>query len=140
MEQRSAPTLILTVYRKLRAAVHIAEKDRRRPVWKQRLVVASLVSLDALLTLLIFSGASYLGQGAWGWGELLEVAVATIAPSVAVWVGLRAFLGLYPGYGLDCRGAQVWEGLRALHAHETENIWLMAGQGRSAGAPTRTIV
>lgn len=112
MEQRSAPTLILTVYRKLRAAVHIAEKDRRRPVWKQRLVVASLVSLDALLTLLIFSGASYLGQGAWGWGELLEVAVATIAPSVAVWVGLRAFLGLYPGYGLTAevpRYGKVYE-------------------------------
>jgi hypothetical protein len=36
MEQRSAPTLILTVYRKLRPAAHIAEKDRRRPVWKQQ--------------------------------------------------------------------------------------------------------
>jgi hypothetical protein len=34
-------------------------------------------------------------------GELTNVAVAIMGPSVAVWVGLRALLGLYPGNGLD---------------------------------------
>ncbi|MCA3748034.1 MAG: undecaprenyl-phosphate galactose phosphotransferase WbaP, partial [Rubrobacter sp.] len=40
-------------------------------------------------------------QGLWGRGGPSEVAVAAIAPSVGVWIGLRALLGLYPGYGLD---------------------------------------
>ena len=63
-------------------------------------MVGILVLSDALLALVVW-GAAYLAQGIWGRGELTEVAVATIAPSIAVWVGLRALLGLYPGYGLD---------------------------------------
>jgi hypothetical protein len=32
---------------------------------------------------------------------LTELAIATAVPAVALWVGLRASMGLYPGYGLD---------------------------------------
>jgi hypothetical protein len=50
---------------------------------------------------LVVWGAAYVGQSNWGGGELSGVAVAAIVPSVMVWVGLRASLGPYPGYGLD---------------------------------------
>jgi Undecaprenyl-phosphate galactose phosphotransferase WbaP len=70
-----------------------------RPVWKQRLVAAALVLSDALLALLVWEVASVL-QSVWGWHELSEVTIAAMAPTIAVWVGLRALLGLYPGYGL----------------------------------------
>jgi len=44
---------------------------------------------------------AYALQGVWGEGRVSEVARATTVPSIAVWIGLRALLGLYPGYGLD---------------------------------------
>jgi Undecaprenyl-phosphate galactose phosphotransferase WbaP len=69
-------------------------------VWRQRLVVTSLVLSDVLLAVLICTVA-YALQGVWGEGRLSEIARATTVPSVAVWIGLRALLGLYPGYGLD---------------------------------------
>jgi len=70
-------------------------------VWMQELVVAILVLSDVLLGFLAWVTA-YLAHGIWGsGGELSEVALVVIAPSVVVWVGLRALLGLYPGYGLD---------------------------------------
>jgi Undecaprenyl-phosphate galactose phosphotransferase WbaP len=52
-------------------------------------------------------------QGVWGQeGQLSSIAVATAASNVAVWIGLRALLGLYPGYGLD----QAEELRRQTHA------------------------
>jgi Undecaprenyl-phosphate galactose phosphotransferase WbaP len=76
------------------------KNKRWREVWKQRLVVATLVCSDVLLALLVWWLASAL-QGAWGRGALSEVAVAAMAPIIAAWVGMRALLELYPGYGLD---------------------------------------
>ena len=70
------------------------------PVWKQRLIVGTLVLSDVVLALVVW-GVAYVGQGIWGRGELTGVAVAAIVPSVMVWIGLRALLGLYPGYGVD---------------------------------------
>ncbi len=64
------------------------------------MVPAVLVLSDVLLALLIWSVSSVL-QGIWGQGALSAIAVATVAPIVAVWVGMRALLGLYPGYGMD---------------------------------------
>ena len=95
MEQRSAAVLIPE-----RDELQVADVARWKPVWKQRLVVGALVLLDVLLTLFVWGGASIL-QGLWGQGALSEVTVATIAPVTAVWVGLRAMLGLYPGYGVN---------------------------------------
>ncbi len=59
-----------------------------------------MVLSDAFLAFLIWEIASVL-QAIFGRGSLSEVAVAAMVPLIAVWVGLRALLGLYPGYGLD---------------------------------------
>ena len=75
-------------------------KKRWKPVWKQRLIIGTLALSDVFLALVVW-GVAYVGQRIWGHGELSGVAVAAIVPSVIVWVGLRALLGLYPGYGLD---------------------------------------
>lgn len=98
MEQRltTAGTLIPTDNEQIR----ITEAGRRQRSWKRQLVPTVLVLSDVLLALLIWSVASVL-QGIWGYGALSDVAVAAVAPVVAVWVGLRALLGLYPGYGMD---------------------------------------
>ena len=37
----------------------------------------------------------------WGQGPLSDTSIAAIVPILAVWIGLRALLGLYPGYGLN---------------------------------------
>jgi Undecaprenyl-phosphate galactose phosphotransferase WbaP len=92
VEQRSPATLVPNEYKLLQAT--------KTGGWKQRLVLAVLVLLDVLLMLLLWEVASVL-QGVWGRGALSEAAIATMAPVTAVWVGLRALMGLYPGYGLD---------------------------------------
>jgi Undecaprenyl-phosphate galactose phosphotransferase WbaP len=72
----------------------------REPAWRQWGVTVTLVSSDVLLALLIWYVA-YLFQDAWGQSDLSEIATAVAAANVGVWVGLRALLGLYPGYGMD---------------------------------------
>ncbi|QYJ15067.1 hypothetical protein Rxycam_00879 [Rubrobacter xylanophilus DSM 9941] len=74
----------------------------RRPgaALRQRFAVAGLIAADVALAAAVWGVALGL-QGLWGRGGPSEVAVAAIAPSVVVWVGMRALLGLYPGYGLD---------------------------------------
>ena len=62
------------------------------------LIVFALVFSDVLLVLAIWQAALVL-QGVWGSGPI-ELAPASMLPVVAVWAGLRAVLGLYPGYGL----------------------------------------
>lgn len=96
MEQRLTGTLIPAGYKQLRAV-----KARRWELtWKRRLAPAMLILSDVLLALLVWEVASVV-QGLWGRGELSELAAATVAPVVVVWVGLRTLLGLYQGYGLD---------------------------------------
>jgi Undecaprenyl-phosphate galactose phosphotransferase WbaP len=90
-------TLTSTVRERSRAVAPVA---RWGPVWRQRLVVASLVLSDVLLAVLICAVA-YALQNVWGEGRLSEVARAATVPGIAVWIGLRVLLGLYPGYGLD---------------------------------------
>jgi len=75
-------------------------RKRWKPAWKQRLIVVTLVLTDVLLAFLVW-GAAYVVCGLWDRGEPPEAVVAAITSSVAVWVVLRALLGLYPGYGLD---------------------------------------
>jgi Undecaprenyl-phosphate galactose phosphotransferase WbaP len=74
--------------------------ERSKQLWKRRLVPAALILSDVLLALLIWELASVL-QGIWGRGALTEITIVTLVPVIAVWVGLRALLGLYPGYGFD---------------------------------------
>ena len=87
------------------AAAPVSQGDlplkRREPArWRQRLVTLSLVSSDVFLALLIWYAASML-QGAFGRSELSAISIASVTANVGVWVGLRALLGLYPGYGLN---------------------------------------
>ena len=91
-------TLAPTEHARLRNVT--TNKKRWKPVWKQRLIIGTLALSDVFLALVVW-GVAYVGQRIWGHGELSGVAVAAIVPSVIVWVGLRALLGLYPGYGLD---------------------------------------
>lgn len=75
-------------------------KGRRNPIWRWRAVVAALIVSDLALGLLTWRAAAVF-QGIAGQGELSGVAVAAVVPVITVWVGLRALLGLYPGFGLD---------------------------------------
>jgi Undecaprenyl-phosphate galactose phosphotransferase WbaP len=67
---------------------------------RHSLVVLILILSDIVLALTMWEAASLL-QSALGRGELSGIAVAIIVPNVVAWIGLRAVLGLYPGYGLD---------------------------------------
>ncbi len=67
---------------------------------KRLLVVPILILSDVLLAFVIWEVASAV-QGALGRGPLSGIAAASILPNIVAWVGLRAVLGLYPGYGLD---------------------------------------
>ena len=96
MEQTSTTNVIPLEPEQLRAP----DVKRWRTAWGQRLVVATLVFSDILLAVLICAVA-YALQRVWGHGNLSDVALASTAPSIAAWVGLRMLLGLYPGYGLD---------------------------------------
>jgi Undecaprenyl-phosphate galactose phosphotransferase WbaP len=73
---------------------------------RRTFVTVALVCSDGLLALAVWQAAfvlqSFVGQGQLSW-----LSLATIVPNLTVWIGLRAALGLYPGYGLT----QV-EGLR----------------------------
>lgn len=66
-------------------------------VYRQWLVVCVLVLADVLLALLVWETSAVL-QLLWS-GKSLEL--TSLLTSVALWVGLRALLGLYPGYGVD---------------------------------------
>jgi Undecaprenyl-phosphate galactose phosphotransferase WbaP len=66
---------------------------------RRALVVFALVFSDVLLALAVWQVAFAL-QGVIGQGPLSYASVASILPNVIVWIGLRAVLGLYPGYGL----------------------------------------
>jgi Undecaprenyl-phosphate galactose phosphotransferase WbaP len=96
LEHGSAATLIPAGHEELR----VASVGRWRPVWKRRLVTTALIVSDALFALLVWEVASVL-QGVWGRGPLNEVSAITMVPVTAVWVAMRALLGLYPGYGLN---------------------------------------
>ena len=75
----------------------LGDRSRYR---RQPLVVALLVASDFLLAFAVWQ-AAFLAQSVWGYYPLSGgVAFASLLPNVAAWIGLRALLGLYPGYGL----------------------------------------
>jgi Undecaprenyl-phosphate galactose phosphotransferase WbaP len=73
---------------------------RHIEAYRQGLIVLVLVLSDVLLALLVW-GAAFVLQSPWKTGPHSAATIASVASSVVVWVGLRALLGLYPGYGLD---------------------------------------
>src|SRR5919199_6898954 len=67
---------------------------------RQWLVILALIFSDVLLASL-FWGLALIFHSVWGHKLLSEEDFFTyIAPNAAVWIGIRALLGLYPGYGL----------------------------------------
>jgi Undecaprenyl-phosphate galactose phosphotransferase WbaP len=90
-----------------RLATEAVRSEKERPqipglkvARKQHVIVLALVASDVVLALVVWEAARLL-QATWGRGPLTEVALFAIVPSILIWVGLRALLGLYPGYGLD---------------------------------------
>jgi Undecaprenyl-phosphate galactose phosphotransferase WbaP len=74
--------------------------ERRVRAQQEWLVVANLVLSDVLLALAVWEATLVLRYAL----ELNQPSVATtlasVVPNTIAWVGLRAALGLYPGYGL----------------------------------------
>ena len=99
-EQRAASASLILVPSKQHSHVQVTTARCWQTTSKRRLVPAVLVASDVLLALLVWWMASVL-QGIWGQGALSGVTVATMVPVAVGWVGVRALLGMYPGYGLD---------------------------------------
>ena len=72
----------------------------RAQAWRRLLVSLTLIFSDVLFALVVWGGTTIL-YNVWGREPLSAATVTGFLPSVAVWVGLRALLGLYPGYGLN---------------------------------------
>ena len=101
MEQRSmvAPAVLVPArHQRLRTTV----PGRRKVAGQRCLTAAALILLDVLVAILMWKVSALLlwvisGSGGPFVGGMADVLV----PGLAVWLGLRALLGLYPGYGLD---------------------------------------
>ncbi len=95
----------LTTTMDIQPTIHATYPPRmltRRWVGSRRrfVVVLGMISWDILLALAMWQAAFVL-QGILGHGQLSAIAVASIVPNVVAWIGLRAALGLYPGFGMD---------------------------------------
>ena len=75
--------------------------DHRVQPWRQWLVNLTLVISDIWLASLLWGLALVIQSALGEEGQLSELTVPYILFSTALWVGMRALLGLYPGYGLD---------------------------------------
>lgn len=73
---------------------------RKAQGWRQRSANLALVLSDVAFALAVWE-AVILTRAAWSVGPVSVPTLASIIPGVAVWVVLRALLGLYPGYGLS---------------------------------------
>ncbi len=72
---------------------------RQAEAWRQRLVNLTLVFSDIALAIAVWE-AAFMLQSIWGRGPLTGITIAGVVPTLVVWAGIRALLGLYPGYGL----------------------------------------
>src|SRR5215217_3335028 len=72
---------------------------RRVEALRQRLIVLALIFSDLVLALDVWGLASVFHRSFLG--EPSAATVAGIVVGTLAWIGLRALLGLYPGYGLD---------------------------------------
>jgi Undecaprenyl-phosphate galactose phosphotransferase WbaP len=71
-----------------------------RRSWKRQLVPAVLLLTDFLLSLIVWRTSSAL-HDVWSNIELTQMTIFAMVAVITSWVGLRALLGLDPGYGLD---------------------------------------
>lgn len=74
--------------------------SRRAQSWRLRSANLALMLSDMAFSLLVWE-AVILARAAWSVGPVSVPTLATIIPGVAVWIVLRALVGLYPGYGLS---------------------------------------
>jgi Undecaprenyl-phosphate galactose phosphotransferase WbaP len=77
-------------------------RRRLAQAWRQPGVVLASVLSDASLAMLVWLAAYGLQRifGRWG-GFPSHMAIVVGVFAVAVWIGLRSLMGLYPGYGLS---------------------------------------
>ena len=112
---------------------------RRSQAWRQRTANLILIFSDIVLALAVWELAILI-RDAWGTGPVSGFTIVSVLPNVAVWVVLRAVLGLYPGYGVnavDELRRQTYATLGAfmiasafvvvLHAQEMSRFVLIAG-------------
>ncbi len=74
--------------------------EQQEKAWRQWLVTISLILSDILLACLVWGATAYAIESTSERGPLSQVALISTVPVIAAWVGVRALLGLYPGYGL----------------------------------------
>lgn len=97
--------------------------------WRQKVVNIVLVLSDVVLALAVWE-ATILIRDVWGIGQVSSITIAGVLPSVAVWVILRACLGLYSGYGLNAVAElrrQTYATLGTLAVSATFAVMLQAG-------------
>jgi Undecaprenyl-phosphate galactose phosphotransferase WbaP len=74
---------------------------RRWVVPRRRLLVVSALVFSDILLALVAWQVALVFRDAFGRYTLSEISIASVAPNIVAWVGVRAVSGLYPGYGLD---------------------------------------
>jgi Undecaprenyl-phosphate galactose phosphotransferase WbaP len=74
--------------------------QRQVQPWRQGLVFLTLVISDILIASLSW-GLALVLQSAFGEGPLASTNYPYIVLNTTLWIGMRALLGLYPGYGLS---------------------------------------
>jgi Undecaprenyl-phosphate galactose phosphotransferase WbaP len=104
LRRSQVPSISNTARQAEEAPSRHARPPRRRlaQVWRQPLVVLALLLSDALLAVLVWL-AAYELQSIWGRWEDFPIQTVMVLGVfvVAVWIGLRSLMGLYPGYGLS---------------------------------------
>ncbi len=100
MRQRTAATQLMLVPDK-RELLLDAKTGSRKVVWRRWLVPFILILVDLWLSLVVWA-ASIVLHRIWGYDEpYSQTTIVAIITMIIAWVGLRALLGLYPGYGWD---------------------------------------
>ena len=85
-----------------RPVSHEGMLHQRRGKSRRRLLVILALSFSDILLALALWQAAFVLHGLVGHtAHSTDIAIASTVPYIVVWVGLRASLGLYPGYGLD---------------------------------------
>ncbi len=107
---------------------------RRTQAWRQKTTNLVLGFSDVVLALVVWE-AAILIRAVWTTGPVSGTTIlAGVLPGVAVWMVLRAFSGLYPGYGLnavDELRRQTYATLGAFMITATFAVLLQAGNTMS---------
>jgi Undecaprenyl-phosphate galactose phosphotransferase WbaP len=100
VEQTGDIASLILVPAALHTDVQAIATGRRQRKFDYALICTALVVADVLLVIAVWWVASVL-QGLWGRGALSPLSSATVVFIALGWAGIRALLGIYPGYGLN---------------------------------------